>query len=87
MYLGGAIEPYLLTGCGGNFTARTGVITSLNYPNNYPHNTDCGWLITVEQGRTVTLTFDDLDVEEDEDCTFDYVAVSVHGYPHFAYCQ
>ncbi|KAI0233511.1 Cubilin [Lamellibrachia satsuma] len=62
-------------GCGGNFTARTGVITSQNYPNNYPHNTDCGWLITVEQGRTVTLTFDDLDVEEDEHCTFDYVAV------------
>ena len=66
----------ILTGCGGNFTARSGVITSQNYPNNYPHGTDCAWLITVEQGHTVTFTFEDLDLEADGGCSFDYVTVS-----------
>ncbi|KAL3836256.1 hypothetical protein ACJMK2_021695 [Sinanodonta woodiana] len=65
----------LFGGCGGNFTTPTGTIVSRNYPNNYPHNTDCEWLITVPEKRNVYLTFEDFDVEGSSDCRFDYVAV------------
>ncbi|XP_053408750.1 cubilin-like isoform X2 [Mercenaria mercenaria] len=62
-------------GCGGNFSTTSGTIVSKNYPNNYPHNTDCEWLITVDDKHTVELTFVDFDVESASDCRFDYVAV------------
>ena len=64
-------------GCGGNFSARSGVITSQNYPAPYPHNTDCFWLITVAPGHVVELTIEDLEIEHSENnCEFDYLAVS-----------
>ncbi|XP_071156308.1 cubilin-like isoform X2 [Mytilus edulis] len=60
-------------GCGGNFSTPTGTLLSKNYPDNYPHNTECEWLITVQEGQTVVLTFEDFDVEGGS-CRYDYVA-------------
>lgn len=48
---------------------------SKNFPENYPHNTDCEWLISVEESKRVVLTFQDFDVESSSNCTYDYVAV------------
>ena len=62
-------------GCGGNYTMKSGSIVSRNYPNPYPSNTDCEWLITVEDRHVVELTFTNFDVETAENCTFDHVAV------------
>ena len=62
-------------GCGGNFTTPSGSIISPNYPNNYGHNTDCEWLITVEERHSIVLTFVDFDVEGAADCSYDYVVV------------
>ncbi|XP_061178089.1 cubilin-like [Saccostrea echinata] len=62
-------------GCGGNFSTPSGTLMSKNYPENYPHNTDCEWLITVQDTKTVVLTFDEFDVEGSSDCRYDYVAV------------
>ncbi|NXY67496.1 CUBN protein, partial [Glareola pratincola] len=61
--------------CGGDFTAPVGTFTSPNYPNLYPHNRVCEWRITVEEGRRVTLTFNDMKTEEHWSCLSDYVAV------------
>ncbi|XP_056192710.1 cubilin [Falco biarmicus] len=61
--------------CGGDFTAPVGTFTSPNYPNLYPHNRVCEWRITVEEGRRVTLTFNDMKTEEHWRCSLDYVAV------------
>ncbi|XP_048237900.1 cubilin-like isoform X1 [Haliotis rufescens] len=63
-------------GCGGFFSSRTGSIFSKNYPNAYPHNTDCQWLIQLEENRPVELTFVDFDVEGSSTCSFDYVTVN-----------
>lgn len=63
--------------CGGDFTAPVGTFTSPNYPNLYPHNRVCEWRITVEEGRRVTLTFNDMKTEEHWRCSSDYVAVSI----------
>ncbi|KAK3106526.1 hypothetical protein FSP39_021900 [Pinctada imbricata] len=62
-------------GCGGNYSTPTGTLLSKNYPNDYPHNTDCTWLITVAEERSVVLTFEDFDVEGALNCRYDYVAL------------
>lgn len=62
-------------GCGGRHTSPVGVIHSPNYPQNYDHETDCGWLIEVPGNHVVKLTFVDFDVEPFTNCTFDYVAL------------
>jgi hypothetical protein len=48
--------------CGGELTTPTGVISSPNYPGLYAHHRRCRWLIRVEPGRRVTLTFNDFSV-------------------------
>uniref|UniRef100_A0A0B7BPM5 CUB domain-containing protein n=1 Tax=Arion vulgaris TaxID=1028688 RepID=A0A0B7BPM5_9EUPU len=62
-------------GCGGNFTARTATITSINYPNNYEHNTECEWNITVAQGYVVVLNITDFQLEGGHLCTYDYLSL------------
>ncbi|CAH1775425.1 unnamed protein product [Owenia fusiformis] len=65
----------LTGGCGGNFSTPTGTIVSPNYPSAYPSNTDCEWVISVEQHKKVELTFEDFDVEGHATCTYDAVSV------------
>ena len=40
-----------------------GYIQSPHYPNNYPNNSDCAWLIQVPPGETLRLTIDDISLE------------------------
>uniref|UniRef100_A0A8C1I6Q0 Cubilin (intrinsic factor-cobalamin receptor) n=1 Tax=Cyprinus carpio TaxID=7962 RepID=A0A8C1I6Q0_CYPCA len=61
--------------CGGDLNAPFGTISSPNYPNLYPHSRVCRWRITVPPGRRVTLTINDLRLEEHGTCMFDYVEV------------
>ena len=66
----------LTSGCGGEFVTPTGVITSPNYPGQYPHRRFCIWTIRVADDRRVTLTFDDFDLEAHARCRYDAVLVS-----------
>ncbi|XP_046466404.1 cubilin [Neodiprion pinetum] len=61
--------------CGGRFTTPTGVISSPNYPNNYPRNRNCEWLIQMPPNHHVNLTFTEFDVEHTGNCTDDYVRI------------
>ncbi|KAM4689065.1 cubilin [Discoglossus pictus] len=61
--------------CGGDYTGDSGTISSPNYPNLYPHNRVCEWRITVPLGKRVTLTINDLRIQDQEVCDYDYVAV------------
>lgn len=49
--------------CGGfielNANDPPGYITSPNYPQNYPQNIDCVWVVTVPNGESVRLDFED----------------------------
>ncbi|KAE8596094.1 hypothetical protein XENTR_v10015965 [Xenopus tropicalis] len=65
--------------CGGDYTASSGIISSPNYPNLYPHNRVCEWRITVPAGRRVTLTINALLLQDQQNCDYDYVAV-YNGY-------
>lgn len=61
--------------CGGVLTGLSGVLTSPEYPNNYPNNVECRWVIRAAGPASVKLVFVDFQVEGNEDCTYDYVAV------------
>lgn len=43
--------------CGGRIYGSSGRIASDNYPNSYPANSDCSWVIIVPTGRTVRAQF------------------------------
>jgi len=49
---------------------------SKNYPSNYPHNTECEWLITLPVNHPVIFSFMDFDIEGGS-CAYDYVDVSL----------
>ncbi|XP_041508947.1 CUB domain-containing protein 2 isoform X2 [Microtus oregoni] len=61
--------------CGGVLTGLSGVLSSPEYPNNYPNNMECHWLIRASGPAAVKLVFMDFQVEGSDGCTYDYVAV------------
>lgn len=66
----------LYAGCGGPVTAPSGEIHSPLYPNSYPNNVDCSWVISVDPHHRVLFNFTDLDIEFHGSCSLDYVDVS-----------
>lgn len=61
--------------CGATLTDLTGEITSPNYPGSYQSGRDCTWKIVVTQGSHIELTFQDMYIEDEENCTSDFVEV------------
>lgn len=66
----------ICSGCGGAVTVPKGEIHSPQFPNNYPNNADCSWVITVDTGHRILFNFTDMDIEGHITCDWDYVAVS-----------
>lgn len=63
--------------CGGDLRGPTGTFTSPSYPNPNPHGRICEWSITVQEGRRITLTFNNLRLEAHPSCASERVTVSV----------
>ena len=61
--------------CGGSFNIDSGVITSPNYPRPYTHRRRCLWYITVPEGRRITLTFTDFQLENPSRWNYCYDSV------------
>ncbi|KAL8573049.1 hypothetical protein ACOMHN_010479 [Nucella lapillus] len=59
-------------GCGGTYSTRNGIIMSKNYPSNYPHNTECEWLISLPVNRLIIFNITDFDIEGGS-CGNDYL--------------
>jgi len=67
----------MLSGCGGVIHAKSGQITSPNYPDDYGSSTECVWDINVPSGYHVSLKFNDtFSIEHSPTCSNDYVQVS-----------
>ncbi|XP_038652379.1 cubilin [Scyliorhinus canicula] len=60
--------------CGGTLNGN-GIIKSPYYPNSYPHNKSCEWIINQSEGQVVTLNFISLDIEDATNCSHDYLEV------------
>ncbi|CAL8311895.1 unnamed protein product [Merluccius merluccius] len=51
-----------------------GYITSPNYPQNYPQNIDCIWVIAVPNGELVQIDFEgEFYIEPTSSCLYDYL--------------
>ena len=67
--------------CFRNFTAPNGVIESPDFPDKYPHNLECSYIIIVPPQTEVTLTFKTFDLENDPllmaegECKYDWLEV------------
>nr|XP_027232332.1 procollagen C-endopeptidase enhancer 1-like [Penaeus vannamei] len=65
--------------CGGEVDTSlhpTGTITSPSYPEHYPEDTHCTWVIKAPHGEKIALTFVDFDVTGSEGCSGDYVSLT-----------
>ena len=54
----------------------TGVVTSPNYPGNYPNNLEKTETIQVEEGLIISLQFTAFDIEPDSTCHFDHLTIT-----------
>ena len=61
--------------CGGNFTTPNAIMTSPSFPNRYPRNTDCIYIITQDADAIILLTFLSIDVEYNWNCHYDYIEI------------
>ena len=53
------------SGCGGTFRAKSGVLTSPYYPENYPAATRCQYFITQPPNTSISYTFTLMDFKDD----------------------
>ncbi|XP_063851508.1 protein tolkin-like [Scylla paramamosain] len=61
--------------CGGDLTMEQGHLESPNYPDDYGSNKECVWRITVPEGHQVALRFHSFEIEEHDDCVYDYLDI------------
>lgn len=50
------------TGCGGLLRGRSGYAISPNYPNTYPNNQDCRWVIDLQPHYHIRMTENDFNL-------------------------
>ncbi|XP_066838831.1 discoidin, CUB and LCCL domain-containing protein 1-like isoform X3 [Anser cygnoides] len=56
-------------GCGHTvLAARSGTLSSRNYPGTYPNHTACRWRLRAPPGTSLILVFGDVDLEPSESC-------------------
>ncbi|XP_034720585.1 neuropilin-2a isoform X1 [Etheostoma cragini] len=67
--------------CFRNFTSSSGMIESPGFPDKYPHNLECSYMIIAPPHMDITLTFLTFDLENDPllvgegDCKYDWLDV------------
>lgn len=64
--------------CGGDIILPNGggKLTSPNNPQRYPSNVNCLWRIRFTSGRSVSVKFENFELEDSSNCQKDYVLVS-----------
>ncbi|KFB52683.1 AGAP003702-PA-like protein [Anopheles sinensis] len=68
--------------CGGEMNLESGGrLESPNYPVDYLPNKECIWRITVPKDYQVALKFQSFEVENHDNCIYDYVEVRDGGTP------
>uniref|UniRef100_T1J0B1 limulus clotting factor C n=1 Tax=Strigamia maritima TaxID=126957 RepID=T1J0B1_STRMM len=62
--------------CNTTLSKREGIMTSPNYPDNYPDGTDCWTLIKPPNpDEQVLITFNVVKLEYGDDCDYDYLEI------------
>ncbi|XP_074920757.1 astacin-like metalloendopeptidase [Chelonoidis abingdonii] len=66
---------FFLVKCGSTLTGTSGVITSPNYPNRYPKNQDCFWVISAPADVKISLIMVFFELEDIDECKYDYLLI------------
>ena len=67
---------FLFTGiCKVHINQTSGVITTPNYPDNYPNYMDCLWTIQLHPAMLIPLVCDEIAIEKEEGCPYDYMEI------------
>ncbi|XP_022906933.2 protein tolkin-like [Onthophagus taurus] len=62
--------------CGGDLDLETSRhLESPNFPEEYQPNKECIWRLSVPEGYQVTLQFQSFEIENHDNCVYDYVEV------------
>lgn len=62
--------------CGGEIEVEdTGHLESPNYPDGYQSSKECVWKLSVPQNFQVALKFQSFEIENHDNCVYDYVEV------------
>ena len=65
---------YSVKPCGGIIQGQlSGSLASPNFPQAYGMNEYCIWVIVVEEGHSIGITWESFRVEHHNDCRYDYV--------------
>lgn len=65
--------------CGETLTGDTGILKSPYYPSFYPADRECTYTIRVAVGKVIILQFLDFNIEESQDCAYDYLEIRDGG--------
>ena len=67
---------FVPSGCGRHINEPNGTLESPGYPNNYPSNADCIWVISAPKGHHIELEFKRFDIHKvGGGCRYDYVEI------------
>eukprot|EP00794_Sanderia_malayensis_P003627 gene3627-4141_t len=64
--------------CGGLLVSSSGVFSTPNFPNSYPNNSVCLWVIKVDKAKQIQVNIDQLDLASNKK---DFLAFQEHGVP------
>ena len=67
------------TDCGGVITDMAGWFRPLDKDGDgyYENNLNCDWLIIAEEGHLIQLNIGDMQIEEEANCEYDFLKVSM----------
>ncbi|XP_066488058.1 astacin-like metalloendopeptidase [Tiliqua scincoides] len=71
----GFTASYTHVKCGGTFTDASGAITSPDFPERYPKNQDCLWIIRAPIGSKISLTMSSFELEDSVNCRYDRLII------------
>ena len=61
--------------CGGELDVERGHLESPNFPDDYQPNKECTWKITVPTDFQVALKFQSFEIENHDNCVYDYLEI------------
>merc|ERR1712168_1701875 len=67
--------------CGGHIWEASGTIRSPGFPNNYPTNKQCTWVIYATNNQPIRIKFTDFKLESPRSCSYAYLEVRNGGSP------
>ena len=68
-----------MTTCGGTYSSLRGAIESPSYPDPYPDNADCIYIISLPTGTIIGLSTEVFDIEHVGDCGADSLEIRDGG--------